>query len=83
METCAGCDKKAKTHPMVGVGKNDAGEMVKVPVCTTCHEDPRNRKHPLKYHFFPRANGNLGLAAARLTDEVSKAGGDIDLGSEA
>jgi hypothetical protein len=63
METCAGCDVSALSHPFVAVMREN-GTWVKKPVCTQCWLDPTHRTTPLKAHFFSRAQGEAAVAAA-------------------
>jgi hypothetical protein len=83
MESCIGCGAQAEKHPVVGIGRADlaanVGELVEHPVCKQCHENPAHRTTPLKVAYHPRANSSLALATARILDEKSKRGEDLDL----
>jgi hypothetical protein len=84
METCFGCGAQSERHPVAGIGRadmdNDSGALVSYPICAECHANPEHRKRNLKCHFHQRSQETLGLAAARVVEEMSKAGQDIALG---
>lgn len=73
MELCSGCEAVAPSHPWIGVFKDENGKTDKVPICHACHKDPAHRKHKLKMHFFPRAEGDVAVKASEDNIMVDKA----------
>lgn len=63
-ERCVGCGIEAREHPIIGIGDRVDGQWVPMPVCKACHEDPAHRVHPIKAHFFPRAEAPYALTVA-------------------
>lgn len=66
-EACAGCDELAGRHPYVAIVNDGQGGWKSLPVCHACWLEPRHRKHPLKAHFFERAQEAVALREAGST----------------
>lgn len=63
-EMCSGCGAMAPEHPMVGVARDDDGQMAAFPICHACWADPSHRQHTLKMHFFARGQAGEAVSAA-------------------
>jgi hypothetical protein len=64
MELCSGCGAVTGQHPMVGVARDDDGQMAAFPICHACWADPAHRQRPLKMHFFARGQAGAAVEAA-------------------
>ena len=60
-EPCAGCGEMSNSHPMIGITKDEGGEMAAFPVCGLCWKNPSHRKARLKMHFFDATQAKLAL----------------------
>lgn len=63
-ELCSGCGAVAAAHPMVGVARDDDGQMTAFPICHACWADPAHRQRTLKMHFFPVGQASDAVSAA-------------------
>lgn len=76
MEACFGCGVRAASHPFVAVMKHDGATpfvatdparlWMAVPVCATCHAEPKNRTVVIKGAFFLRQDMEVALRLADM-----------------